>query len=332
MNEELSNSGGETHDFDRKTISLNERLKQEREEQRIQYTRVILERQLAEDLKEDGVEREAIQKNNRGVALCKRKFFEEGVPLIKEALKLAPQDEDIAYNLPTVLFNWAFFLIDKGLYDEAILKCKESIVMNELNNEPHFALSVCFRHKGLYEQALEESRKVLALTPGDVVYRYFLGLSYLDLEKYDEAIKEFEKCVKESTKDDPNRCTYYYNLGEAYNRKGTNGKAAEAFEKVVELEPDDDYVYRLARSYYKLQLGKEPYLGEFLKYINSLDEKKKTGLFELVMAVSFSNRELDDKLLSKSKVLEGFFSQPIFEKLWQDSLQMAKNYKESLNG
>ena len=61
-----------------------------------------------------------------------------------------------------------------------------------------------------------------------------LGKFYFLNQKYDEAIREFEKALKINTKNPQ----VYYNLGIVYEAKNMVEKASEMYRCVLELKPD----------------------------------------------------------------------------------------------
>lgn len=56
-------------------------------------------------------------------------------------------------------------------------------------------LSFCLGEMGLFEESLEESRKVVALAPGNHVYLTDHGWCLMEAGQYDEAKKVLEKAV-----------------------------------------------------------------------------------------------------------------------------------------
>jgi len=86
--------------------------------------------------------------------------------------------------------------------------------------------------------AMQEFEKALALDPNNAAAHFGRGMGRLMAPEgfggdLDGALKDFEfVCNKEPFPE------AYYNLGVAYKRKGSEGKAKEAFKKALELKPD----------------------------------------------------------------------------------------------
>ncbi|MEO1404045.1 MAG: tetratricopeptide repeat protein, partial [Cyanobacteria bacterium J06635_1] len=62
-----------------------------------------------------------------------------------------------------------------------------------------------------------------------------LGNTYNDLKRYDEAISAYEKAIEL----DPDDATAHYNLGNTYKALKRYDEAISAYEKAIELDPDD---------------------------------------------------------------------------------------------
>jgi len=60
------------------------------------------------------------------------------------------------------------------------------------------------------------------------------GCDYFEQEKFSQAVKAFEKAIEL----DPDNATYYYNLGAVYSNLGKYKEALRHFEKAVELKPE----------------------------------------------------------------------------------------------
>lgn len=98
-----------------------------------------------------------------------------------------------------------------------------------------FALFILGCASSQVAQKSETQTKVQEIeTPrSEAQKRYFFGYDYLKMGMYDEAIKNFESAVQEST-------TYvdaYINLGSAYMKKQEYGEAQRIYENLIEVVP-----------------------------------------------------------------------------------------------
>jgi TolB-like protein len=95
--------------------------------------------------------------------------------------------------------------------------------------------------RALNTAAIERLRQALALDPRFALARAHLAYRLMFLSNYDsaayldEAIKEGEAAVAA----DPNLAYGYYALGTAYGRKGRAAQSRQAFQRAIELDPND---------------------------------------------------------------------------------------------
>ncbi len=94
-----------------------------------------------------------------------------------------------------------------------------------------------------YDKAIIEYKKALKILPNDAYIRHNLGIAHYNLgiiyhesNEYCRAIKEYEKAIEINPQD----IDVYYNLGIAYYLKGNYKKAAFAFTKVLEIDPNNE--------------------------------------------------------------------------------------------
>ena len=69
-----------------------------------------------------------------------------------------------------------------------------------------------------------------------MIAHYHLGAAFAQERKFDEAIMQFEKFVKEV----PESAAAYYHLGTNYYNKGDVEKAMLNFRKAADIDPSDE--------------------------------------------------------------------------------------------
>lgn len=74
-------------------------------------------------------------------------------------------------------------------------------------------------------------KSFLEQDPNDSFSRYALALEYVNTDRTQEAIDEFETVIQK----DPNYTATYYHLGKAYVKIGDAAKAKATFRKGIEL-------------------------------------------------------------------------------------------------
>jgi tetratricopeptide (TPR) repeat protein len=98
---------------------------------------------------------------------------------------------------------------------------------------------------GNQAEAVSLYDRLIALDPGNLEARFYLGWIYKMQGKTDEAITEFKKVIEIN----PNHPGAYDHLGDLYLGKGMLDEALAAFNKAVTLSPDS------AEGYYKLGMA-----------------------------------------------------------------------------
>lgn len=140
-------------------------------------------------------------------------------------------------------------LLEKGkeLYrtdqdDEAVASFQEALKLDPDLAEAHFRLGLGYQALGKreeseseYKKAVESYKKYLADHEDDSEAHYDLGQTYAGLGQYSEAIREYRLATK--LKDDD--ADIYYDLGMAHTKLAQYDAAAAAFEKSLEIDPEN---------------------------------------------------------------------------------------------
>jgi Ca-activated chloride channel family protein len=94
-----------------------------------------------------------------------------------------------------------------------------------------------------YEQALEQYSVAGKKNPKDRRPVFNAGDALYKLEQYDKAAEAFDAVAKSGGPPDI-QAQAYYNLGNAFSRKGDHKEAVNAFRKAVALTPSDEEARR----------------------------------------------------------------------------------------
>ena len=142
----------------------------------------------------------------------------------------------------------------------------------EVKEHPHTATHIkagifFFRNKNYPEKAEREIRTAFSMGPDIPVVRKYLGLLYMEKGNYTEAIKVLRSTVG-TFQDEKLELDVLTTLASAYIEVGNIAKAAECYERAVEINPSDANTIHLAGwmnhmlnkrqkaiSYYKIVLG-----------------------------------------------------------------------------
>ena len=124
--------------------------------------------------------------------------------------------------------------VEQGKFDEA-----EELFQNAITSEPgnwhnRMALAEFLYWQGRFEESLEVLQEVVELSPDNARAYLLMGASYDYLGDANASLQVTLKSIELS----PTRGAYR-DLGLAYYRLGAYKQAAEAFERSVELGPDD---------------------------------------------------------------------------------------------
>lgn len=129
-----------------------------------------------------------------------------------------------------------------------------------------------YRSNDMPEKAIPYYKGVLIRLPSDPGIRNNLGLAYMKLGRYDEAMLEYEKVLQV----DPDFSPSLYGLAEIYTLKGRYNDAVKLYEKILDIKDYNRRVSVLLKSKVHLQLG----------MLYSKMGLKKEALEELKMFVS----------------------------------------------
>jgi adenylate cyclase len=150
----------------------------------------------------------------------------------------------------------------------------ESIYIDLINREPKnwevyqgygYFLIQHARHK----EAILNYKKVLDLTPDNVMAINNMGASYLFLGDFENAIPAFEKALALS----PSSASFS-NLGTAYYYLGFFNKAVEYYQKAIDLSPSDvSNLNDIADAYYFID-GKKDLSYDYRKRVKFYAEKE----------------------------------------------------------
>ena len=103
--------------------------------------------------------------------------------------------------------------------------------------EEHYELGSVYLEKKLYDSAIAQFRKSLKVADENIPpVCNALGYAYFVQEQYDLAIRYYKDAVTA----DETYATAWTNLGHAYEKKNLVPQSVEAYEKALEIEPDND--------------------------------------------------------------------------------------------
>ena len=205
----------------------------------------------------------------------KQKYFPQAINIIKEALRIEPEEATYLYELGLNYFNLNEFgqaesafikSINKGLdskdvnlmlakicqkksrYKEANDYFHNYFQQNGNSSEAFFIMGKCNFYEGKFKKSIINFQKVIAINPdNDKVYLY-IGLANKKIKQYQEAVKYLLRGIRIN----PNSAELYNNLGNVYKCMDQPCKADNCYRKSIELEPEYFLGYfNLAKLYHE---------------------------------------------------------------------------------
>ena len=150
----------------------------------------------------------------------------DALDLLVRAHKLAPDNADIIFLLARVSMSQNYF-------EDAIPLLESGLKVSPQRADLRAALGESFFMAGQAGKAIEEFQKLIQVDPTSKSY-VFLGLSYRNLGKFDEARKYFQEGLKK----DPRDASCLFNLGYIEERQGNAAVAEKYFQDTLRSNPD----------------------------------------------------------------------------------------------
>jgi Tfp pilus assembly protein PilF len=143
--------------------------------------------------------------------------------LSERELLLADQHRDLAASK-----------LAQGEAEMAIAEYRKALDINPKDPETHLGLAEALRAKGLYSDCERELQEALRLDPTHQDARLALGVTYLQMERWNDAAAEFQRLIDDPTFIRPSRALV--NLGWAHYKSGDLDQAVSDFEHALKLE------------------------------------------------------------------------------------------------
>ena len=130
----------------------------------------------------------------------------------------------------------------RGEPEAAIAEYQKSLSLDPRDADTHFGLAEAYRRKGLLADTERELREALRLNPKHHEARLALGVTYLQLERWNDAAAEFQRLADEPTFVRPTRALV--NLGWAHYKSGDLDRAVSDLQRALKADPSN-YVAHL---------------------------------------------------------------------------------------
>jgi Tfp pilus assembly protein PilF len=169
-------------------------------------------------------EAEAFRNNTLGVAYMNQQKFAEAQKYFERALAADPKFAIARLNLGIALLSQQKLEPAREALEEAI---------RLLPRDPYawYNLGLVYKDTGEPQKGVEAFQHVTQLSP-EADAHYFLGYLYTQLQRYDEAISEFQKAIAAF----PYHASSEFGIARAYQRKGDSDSARQhlaRFQKIT---------------------------------------------------------------------------------------------------
>lgn len=177
--------------------------------------------------REGGNQDAVVSKVNRANQLLSQGSPAEAVQVLKEALTLNPDDEDIHYNL-----GLAYTRL--GQLDEAVHHYHEALRIFPNYVEAHNNLGNVLMRAGKAEEAIDQFELAVKIKPDYASAHNNLGTALQRAGRRDEALVQFQEAAKLM----PDYWEAHFNLGTCLLEAADLKEARAQFETVLRLKPD----------------------------------------------------------------------------------------------
>ncbi|MGC2781114.1 MAG: sulfotransferase [Bradyrhizobium sp.] len=193
-------------------------------------------------------------------------MIDEAMALLRRAIENKPQNLDAYFALGNLLYT-------AGKDIEAARNYLKVLDFSPDHAETHNNIANVLLRQGHRERAIEHYKRAIASRPDYADARGNLGNAFLELNQLEDSIEQNLLAIKIK----PERFGSYNNLGVAYQALGRFEEATAAFEKALELAPDDAPIHlNLANmAKFKSDDRRLASLRRLLERVDQLDQEKQ---------------------------------------------------------
>ena len=159
--------------------------------------------------------------------------------------------EGTTINLAELHVQRAHAYFAKGVWEQAIAECERAIAMKPDLAAAYTVLGNACQQTGKLEEAESNYRQALALEPNDATVQANLGNLYAEEKKWQQAIPFYQKAIALK----PNFAGAYRNLAKAWTQVGKSAEATDCWYQAYTLEPQNvtaNQYFNLGNSLYRL--------------------------------------------------------------------------------
>lgn len=135
-----------------------------------------------------------------------------------------------------------------GLYETAVAELSKAIALDANNEYAYFSRGLVYDDLENYEEALADFGKAIELNPHSSVNYERRAMIYKHLSAYQQALADFDTAIALNAED----ADLYTGRGDVYKALGQFDKALSDFSKAIELNPNDWFAYDSRADIYEL--------------------------------------------------------------------------------
>lgn len=170
------------------------------------------------------------------------------IALAKKAIKLGLDQHPTSTNLR--LFKVEVFVFENEL-DKANKLLEELHTIEPNNEEVYIQKANILSKEDEHEQAIAVLKKALSLTEDKADLYSLIGMEHLFLDQFDEAKKNFMKCLEE----EPQDYSSLYNIVYCFDFLDENQEAIDYLNKYLDSNPYSEVAWhQLGKQYFTLKL------------------------------------------------------------------------------
>jgi tetratricopeptide (TPR) repeat protein len=194
----------------------------------------------------------------------------DALELLVHAHKLAPENTDIIFLLGRVSMTQNYF-------EDAIPLLESGVKIAPKRADLRAALGESYFMSGKADRAIEVFNDLVQIDPTARSYA-FLGLSYRNLGRFDEARRYFELGLKA----DPRNAACLFNMGYIEGRQGNQAKAEEYFLQT--LKSNADYAEALLElANLRIAAKRNQEAADLLRRYVKVAREPSSGYYKLAM-------------------------------------------------
>lgn len=175
------------------------------------------------------------QLKKEATSLYQKAAYKKAIPKLENYLRKNKKDTE-ARRLLTFSY-WQSDQTEKAFEQSKIL-----LKANPSDVDTLYRLGLLARQLGEIKEAIKYLAQAVEKRPQDYSFRAELARAYFQNKNYEEAISQWEEVLKLFPPDNPERASVYGQIGDIYLDKNERGKAVEAYQKGLALQPENEYL------------------------------------------------------------------------------------------